>query len=129
MQCMSFEIRGVGRKSLFVSNTPKPALFIISLVHRSKDRIPGTKAGSGMLNLAPMNAGTPDISTGTMIFSICTIVTDHGEYAAMKNSFTNAGFVDNCEYLFVDNSEGNQLDAYQSITKFIDESNGRYCVV
>ena len=72
---------------------------------------------------------TPVSSTKTFpyAFSICTLVTEKAQYERMLNSFEQAGFTQaDCEFLFVDNSEGNQWDAYQGINRLLNAAQGHY---
>ena len=63
-------------------------------------------------------------------YSICTLVTRREHYAAMRESFLAAGFTpDAAEYLYVDNSAGNRLDAYEGIRRFIRSARGEYLVL
>lgn len=63
------------------------------------------------------------------IFSICSIITDEDEYNVMKQSFENCGFIDGCEYIIADNTQGNAFDAYQAVNRFIREAIGKYLVI
>src|SRR4051794_27915048 len=63
------------------------------------------------------------------MFSICSLITNWDEYALMKESFERNGFIDQCEYLIVDNSRGNVMDAYKSINKFLSLSNAKYTII
>jgi hypothetical protein len=51
------------------------------------------------------------------------------EYGLMKDSFQEKGFAEDCEYLLVDNSNGNQADAYQAIRHFLNVAKGKYVVL
>ncbi len=63
-------------------------------------------------------------------FSICTLVTDHQEYSEMKGSCIEAGFgEDDCEYLIIDNSTGNAIDAYKGLNLFLQQAQGRYIII
>ncbi|GGZ13838.1 hypothetical protein GCM10007049_02070 [Echinicola pacifica] len=63
-------------------------------------------------------------------FSICTLVTDHKEYDEMKNSCIEAGFLeDDCEYLIIDNSTGNSIDAYRGLNLFLQQAKGKYIII
>lgn len=62
-------------------------------------------------------------------FSICSIITNKEEYSLMRNSFEGCGFTDGCEYIVADNIDGNNFDAYQAISRFIRESQGKYLVI
>jgi hypothetical protein len=62
-------------------------------------------------------------------FSICTLVTRHDEYERMLESCRQAGFGDDCEYLHVDNSEGNAYEAYRAFNLFLQRAQGRYVIV
>lgn len=63
------------------------------------------------------------------LFSICTIVNNREEYHEMKQSFEQCGFSEGCEYLMVDNTNGNTLDAYQGIAAFMKQAQGQYLVI
>jgi hypothetical protein len=63
------------------------------------------------------------------LFSICTIVNSWEEYRLMKESFTNNGFSENCEYLVADNTDKNNFDAYAAIRRFLAEAQGQYIMV
>ncbi|QEM12816.1 acyl esterase [Mucilaginibacter rubeus] len=63
-------------------------------------------------------------------YTICTLVTRHEEYAEMLGSFIEAGFdTDICEYLMINNSEGNTADAYDGINLFLQDAQGEYIIV
>ncbi|MGF7041644.1 hypothetical protein [Mucilaginibacter lappiensis] len=63
-------------------------------------------------------------------YSVCTLVTRRQEYQEMLDSFLNAGFTtDICEYLVVDNSEFNLMDAYQGINSFLQAASGEYIII
>ncbi len=62
-------------------------------------------------------------------FSICTLVTNPAEYSEMLASFIAAGFDTGfCEYLCVDNSNTNTLDAFAGINRFLREAKGEYII-
>jgi hypothetical protein len=63
-------------------------------------------------------------------FSICTLVTRHSEYAEMVESFVSHGFTPaDCEFLYVDNSESNRLDAYRGYNFFLTEARGELIIL
>ena len=63
-------------------------------------------------------------------FSVCTLVTQPDEYAEMAASFVRAGFSpDDTEYLFSDNTGGNQLDAYRGYNLFLQAARGEFIVL
>jgi hypothetical protein len=63
-------------------------------------------------------------------YSVCTLVTRREEYQEMLNTFIQAGFTtDICEYLIVDNSEVNIMDAYEGINSFLQNARGEYLVI
>lgn len=68
----------------------------------------------------------PDYS---FLFSICTIVNNQDEYQEMVHSFEQCGFIEDCEYLIVDNTHGNTFDAYQAIAGFFKQALGKYLIV
>lgn len=62
-------------------------------------------------------------------YSICTLVTDFVQYAQMKKSFISAGFINDCEFYFIDNSKNNSLDGYTGINYFVNQSNAKYTII
>lgn len=62
-------------------------------------------------------------------FSICTLVTRPDQYRAMLRSYRDAGFGDDCEYLCIDNSRGNVLDAFGGCDAFLAEARGEYVIL
>jgi hypothetical protein len=63
-------------------------------------------------------------------FSICTLVTRPAEYAAMRASFAAGGFDETCcEYLDIDNSAGNRLDAYAGLRAMIAAAQGETLIL
>lgn len=62
-------------------------------------------------------------------YAICTLVTSFDEYHEMVSSFEAAGFsADRCQYLYVDNQQGNVLDAYRAINHFLVVARARYLI-
>lgn len=71
-----------------------------------------------------------DIKESSVVYSICTFVTRFEQYDALVKSFVYHGFSYNdCEYIYIDNSEKNQYDAYRGINKFLTTATGRYIVI
>ena len=63
-------------------------------------------------------------------YSICTLVTNPSEYDEMVESFFNAGFKpDFCEFLYCDNSQFNQLDAFVAYNVFLNSAKGKYIIL
>lgn len=63
-------------------------------------------------------------------YSICTLMTAPGEYRFMLDNFVAHGFAaPDCEFLFIDNSAGNRLDAYAGCNLFLRTARGRYVVL
>jgi hypothetical protein len=63
-------------------------------------------------------------------YSICTCVTDLSQYREMVASFWAAGFVGSgIEFLYVDNTEGNSLDAFAAYNLFLRAARGRYVIL
>ena len=66
---------------------------------------------------------TPDKSS--IAYSLCSLVTDHAQYAQMRASASAIGFTaEDCEFLYLDNSETNQLDAFAALNRLIREARG-----
>jgi len=61
-------------------------------------------------------------------FTIATLVTDHDEYTAMRDTFTGKGFVDDCEFLILDNSKGNAHDAYSGYNWILQKARGEFVI-
>lgn len=63
-------------------------------------------------------------------FSICTLVSDLGQHAAMAESFVAHGFgPEMAEFLILDNSGGNRWDAFQGIARLLAAARGRYAIL
>lgn len=75
-------------------------------------------------------ASSIKISEYTFEFSICTLVTRKQEYNEMLKSFTDKGFsAVNSEFLFADNTEKNQFDAFTAINIFLKQAKGKYIII
>lgn len=63
-------------------------------------------------------------------YSICTLVTRVAEYEEMVASFVRGGFSpDCCEYLFINNSTENRVDAYKGYNLFLQTARGEYVII
>jgi len=63
-------------------------------------------------------------------FTICTLVSKPEEYKEMLDSFLLAGFnPEICEYLCIDNSQSNKLDAYEGLNRFLRQAKGKYIIL
>jgi hypothetical protein len=63
-------------------------------------------------------------------FSICTLVTKIAEYQEMLESYRLAGFNNqNSEFLYIDNSEENNFEAYAGLNRFLREAKGKYVIL
>jgi hypothetical protein len=63
-------------------------------------------------------------------YSIGTLVSDHAQYEAMRNTFLSGGFSGpNCEYLFVDNVRENQTSAYCGLNAILNAARGTYVIL
>jgi hypothetical protein len=59
-----------------------------------------------------------EIRLSEVRYTICTFVTRHSKYNDMVESFVSHGFsYDDCEYLYIDNSQTNRIDAFAGINK------------
>ena len=64
------------------------------------------------------------------VYTIATLVTKPAQYAAMVASFRGGGFDgDDCEYLYLDNTGGNALSAYQGLDRLLDEAEGAHVIL
>jgi hypothetical protein len=61
-------------------------------------------------------------------YSICTLVNDFDQYNRMKASFIERGFRDS-EFLIIDNSVSNQMDAYDGLNCLLNESSGAVVIL
>lgn len=69
------------------------------------------------------------MSDTPFLFSVCTLVTSQKMYESMKLSFKDAGFADSdCEFLNIDNTSGNQHDAYYGLNKLIVKASAEYII-
>lgn len=64
------------------------------------------------------------------VYSICTLVTDHDQYAEMVASFRVAGFTEvNSEFIYVDNAGQNKYDGFTAVNKFLNLARGNYIIL
>ena len=71
-----------------------------------------------------------EIKSSEIRYSICTFVTRHSQYNDMVESFVSHGFsYDDCEYLYIDNSETNRCEAYAGVNRFLTIAKGLYIIV
>lgn len=83
-----------------------------------------------MLNLIDLAQALPSRQVYPYEFSICTLVTRKDEYAEMMASFIAGGFTkDVCEYLYIDNSESCQYEAFQGLNLFLQKAQGKYVIL
>jgi hypothetical protein len=69
-------------------------------------------------------------TVGRLRYSICTIVTKPAEYRRMLEGFTTRGFAQpECEFLYVDNSSGNRLDAFAAYNLFLQVARGAFILL
>ena len=63
-------------------------------------------------------------------FSICTLVSRLDQYNKLRASLAESGFNNsNSEFLVVDNTESNQMDAYEGIRFFIRNSKNEFLIL
>jgi len=76
----------------------------------------------------PVNIANIDDSD--VIYSICTFVTRFNQYSDLVKSFVDHGFsYRDCEYIYIDNTNNNQYDAFRGINKFLTTARGKYIVI
>jgi hypothetical protein len=69
-------------------------------------------------------------SSSTIKYSVCTLVSRHTEYQEMYESFLKAGFDNtNTEYLYIDNAEKNEFEAFGGLNRFLLEAKGEYIIL
>lgn len=65
-----------------------------------------------------------------MKYTIGTLVTDWSEYNLMQQSFRLKGFKeDDCEFLTVDNTNGNTMDAFSGNNWILNNAKGEYVIL
>ncbi len=63
-------------------------------------------------------------------YSICTLVTRPDQYAKMVSSFRRMGFGgDDCEFIQVDNSQGNRCDAFEGCNLMLSVARGDFIII
>ncbi|NJL12972.1 MAG: hypothetical protein HC913_08235 [Microscillaceae bacterium] len=63
-------------------------------------------------------------------YSICTLVTNWDEYERMWTSFVAKGFTaDKAEFLYIDNREKNQYEAFAGLNALLHKARGEYVVL
>lgn len=64
-------------------------------------------------------------------FSICSVVNRPAQYADMVRTFRAGGFTEaqGCEYLYFDNSSGNQYESYSAYNMFLRVARGQYVIL
>jgi hypothetical protein len=68
---------------------------------------------------------TPAPQARAKTYTIATLVTKPGQYRGMVASFQAGGFDGgDCEFLYLDNTGGNALSAYQGLNRLLDEADG-----
>jgi hypothetical protein len=65
-----------------------------------------------------------------MKYSIGTLVSDLDQHRAMRASFEARGFgAEDCEYLYIDNTQFNRADAYAGLNQLLNEARGEYVIL
>ncbi len=63
-------------------------------------------------------------------YSICSLITSRTEYTEMLASFRTHGFTGpSCEFLYIDNSQGNAFTAYDGLNRLMDAARGELIVL
>jgi hypothetical protein len=71
-----------------------------------------------------------ELLTSRLSFSIGTLMTRPDEYKEMIQSFIHAGFdPDTCEFLYINNQAGNQVDAFAGLNLLLQAAQGKYVVL
>jgi len=75
-------------------------------------------------------AGTLLAADYPVVFSVCCLVTQYSEYAALRDALKKQGFDEsNCEFLVCDNSSGNRGSAFDAIRAFLRQARGKYVLI
>ena len=81
------------------------------------------------VQLSPVEAEDM-LRTESPRYSVCTLVSSHAKYEEMISSFCTHGFTaDVCEYIYIDNSSCNKMDAYAGINFFLLHAKGEYIII
>ena len=73
---------------------------------------------------------SPSTVASSVRYSVCTLMNNREQYEALQASFQSAGFDDDvCEFLFIDNSQQNQCDAFEAMNLFLQEATGEYIIL
>ncbi len=84
----------------------------------------------GMNAISSPNRITKSAAESLPLFTVCTIVTNLNEYAAMRTSFVEHGFTnENTSFSFADNSNGNEFDAFEAYNIFLVEARSKYIIL
>ncbi len=63
-------------------------------------------------------------------YTIASIINDHAQLEAMHCSFRAGGFnFSDCEYMYIDNSKGEQICAYSGLNALLNEARGRHVIL
>ncbi|MGQ0457096.1 MAG: hypothetical protein ACT4OU_08540 [Hyphomicrobium sp.] len=63
-------------------------------------------------------------------YTIGTLVTEAAQHDAMRASFVAGGFSDSdCEYIFIDNTRGAQIDAYRGLNAILNAARAPYVIL
>lgn len=74
-------------------------------------------------------AGTVERS-GETRYTIASLINDHAQLEAMHSSFHTGGFDDDdCEYMYIDNTVGEQVCAYSGLNALLNEARGRHVIL
>lgn len=67
---------------------------------------------------------------GEVLYTIATMVSDLGHLEALHRSLRAGGFEGaDCEYMHIDNSNGDQICAYSGLNTMLNEAQGRYVIL
>jgi hypothetical protein len=71
-----------------------------------------------------------ELLTSRLSFSIVTLMTRPDEYQEMIKSFVHAGFdPGTCEFLYINNQAGNQVDAFAGLNLLLQAAQGEYVIL
>ena len=80
------------------------------------------------MNLAAVELD--EFSKPALRYSVCTLVNRPDQYGRMMESFHRADFKPpSCEFLYIDNSQGNKRDAFAGINQFLSHARGEYIIL
>lgn len=81
-------------------------------------------------DLIEQPAGGAPPAHAQVAYTIASLINDHAQYAAMLASFRAGGFTaEDCEYLYIDNSQENRSCAYRGLDAMLSAARGSIVIL